>query len=239
MRSLLFFLSVLFLLIYHNKLPSLLVTSFLCRRRGPLWRRGYSKWSDKAVLEIPLHPGWFIMPVRNPSHKNSIFYVDMDDNAREMTKNHVCQPVYAHTLWLNCIHQPKGQTSATNRKTFPFLFGHCLCLCLSLLIRSFHLVCIDYRLTSQSDTLRGSIHVCSPRDTHWVHCEEECLLSWPELACESTSIIPSLWVLHNTAATIPPNRPLGSILHSSKEKWLGWLKEQTVEWMKRWTDGFW
>lgn len=163
----------------------------------------------------------------------------MDDNIKDcirsaslfLLQRSMCRLIYAHTHtvliptnWTNKCMAKKGLCC--------FLLRHCSCLCLSLLIRPFHLVCIDYRLTSHSDTLRGPIHVCSPRDTHWVHCGEECLLSWPELACESMSIIPSQWVLHNTAAAIPPTRPLGPILHSSKEKWLGWLKERTVEWMK-------
>ncbi len=132
----------------------------------------------------------------------------------------MCLPVYAHTTEF-CISSQKAKQMRglqQIKRPSPLLLGHCLCLCLSLLIRLFHLVCIDYRLTSHSDTLRGPIHVCSPRDTHWVHCGEECLLSWPELACESMSIIPSQWALHNTATNIPPTTPLGSILRPSKEK---------------------
>lgn len=119
-------------------------------------------------------------------------------------------PAYICThTHIQYIHQLIEQTNlwtVTKKGLCRFLFLHCSRLCLSLLIRSFHLVSVDYRLTSHSDTLRGPIHVCSPRDTHWVHCGEECLLSWPELACESMSIIPSQWVLHNTAATIPTNQ---------------------------------
>lgn len=41
----------------------------------------------------------------------------------------------------------------SQKRPSAFLFRSCSRLCLSLLIRSFHLVCIDYRLTSHSDTL--------------------------------------------------------------------------------------
>lgn len=115
---------------------------------------------------------------------------------------HVCRPRHAHTHTVYTHHQRRQTNTWTlaKQRPSPCLLRHSLCL--SLLIKPFHLVCIDYRLTSHSDTLRSPIHVCSPRDTHWVHCGEECLLSWPELACESMSIILSLWVLHNMAATI-------------------------------------
>lgn len=143
---------------------------------------------------------------------------------------YVCWPLYAHTYSIYPRQGDKQMCGLKPKKPSRFLFRRCSCLCLSLLIRAFHLVCIDYRLTSHSDTLRGPIHVCSPRDTHWVHCGEECLLSWPELACESMSIIPGQWALHNTAAAILPSRPLGLVLPSSKEKWWeGWKSGQWNE----------
>lgn len=119
----------------------------------------------------------------------------------------ICAHTHNHTVYTPVINTNKCMDLCQKRSS-PFLFGHSSCLCLSLLIRPFHLVCIDYRLTSHSDTLRGPIHVCSPRDTHWVYCCKECLLSWPEPACESMSIIPSQWALHNTTATSPPPGPL-------------------------------
>lgn len=57
--------------------------------------------------------------------------------------------------------------------------------------------------------------------THWVHCGEECLLSWPELACESMSIIPSQWVLHSTAASVPHTRPPSSLSATPQERVTG------------------
>lgn len=134
---------------------------------------------------------------------------------------HKCTFTYTHILYTQTTNRTHKCMDFSQKKPSPFLFRHCSCLCLSLLIRPFHLVCIDYRLTSHSDTLRGPIHVSSPRDTHWVHCGEECLLSCPELACESMSIIQSQWVLYNTAVTNPPTTSVGKIgpfLHSSKEK---------------------
>lgn len=142
-------------------------------------------------------------------HKSALFY--RHNGCMSMYAQYtVYSPMHIHTY---CTRkQPIAHTNKctefSQKKHSPFLFRHCSCLCLSLLIRPFHLVCIDYRLTSHSDTLRGPIHGSSPHDTHWVHCGEECLLSCPELACESMSIIPSQWVLYNSAETNPPTRPV-------------------------------
>lgn len=147
---------------------------------------------------------------------------------------------YTHTHTHTHCKYTRRRDKQTNVWTSAQKGLHLFCsdaahVCLSLLMRPFHLVCIDCRLTSHSDTLGGPIHVCSPRDTHWVHCGEECLLSWPEPACESMSIIPRQWVLHNAAATAPPNGPRWKrrapfCTRPRNKKWRGCLNERTVEW---------
>ncbi len=51
--------------------------------------------------------------------------------------------------------------------------------------KAFHPVCIDYSLTSRSDTPWP----IQPSTAHWSYCKQECLFSYPNPTYESTSII--------------------------------------------------
>lgn len=158
---------------------------------------------------------WYIMPVKQPSgfhHATVQRYEQYDANSMCSVPD-LCINAHVHTYMYTPASMTNKFMNFSSKKDLTFSVRTLL---MSVFV-SFDITlssCLHWLQADESQwyTFRGPIHVCSPRDTHWVHCGEECLLSWPEPACKSTSIIQSQWVLHDAAVTI-------RILHSHKEKW--------------------